>query len=670
EFSKIWRKVVTMVDAAAAKHGFEAVFIICGKVVNQDRHLGIYTKRRVQKNFGKHAATDEDAMIGHLKAHVYNLASLAVAEDMHLEGAPSAKEDEPPRKRKSSKVSTDAPEAVKDDPDAPEVLDVDDWQLQVDLLPLIKGGIIALLKEVGGKLTVRSGNFPWKKLRSDLDRQGFVIEGYLEDILMPGETRSTSARSKGINDLDKREQIILAEALKSGTLVIKCGPSGSEDKDKSRPVIIGEAPPPHSAHLRPSRLRPSAATTKVRKPNRQAAPIASSIVVDDDSPTSPLFIKKSRRFSRDTSCTPFEASSGLEEDDSAYDDAPQVESDYEDRVQSRKRKAKTTGGTRRLKRRVLSSDIEVIEPQPKGKAKDTALQKERLVYLCDSEMVQHSKPKPKKISSRSSRTIGNNESSGTVRSDVSIGSIGTTGGAAGVTRPSGAAEPSGAEVAVVEGRNYPQADLRRNQIDYQRMNQGPGGSNTAGYSHTQYTPRNDITRVPAHQQRLEDYDTRALVPSQQQQYPEIYGCAPTRAPSEQQQHMENYGARAPAPGYDKQQHMENYGARAPAPTYDTRVPAPQQGLVAHRDGRVAYNMDERWQPHYGPMAHQAKNVLQTPRRSSQRMSPLPGLVAYSSSPPQSEYATSFDDSLHTYFHIAINHMSSVNEMLWMFTKLC
>jgi hypothetical protein len=164
---------------------------------------------------------------------------------MHLEGAPSAKEDEPPRKRKSSKVSTDAPEAVKDDPDAPEVLDVDDWQLQVDLLQLIKGGIIALLskylfllvcclplahhsqEEVGGKLTVRSGNFPWKKLRSDLDRQGFVIEGYPEDILMPGETRSTSARSKGINDLDKREQIILAEALKSGTLVIKCGPSGT-----------------------------------------------------------------------------------------------------------------------------------------------------------------------------------------------------------------------------------------------------------------------------------------------------------------------------------------------------------------------------------------------------------------------------------------------------------
>lgn len=52
------------------------------------------------------------------------------------------------------------------------------------------------------------------------------MEGYPEDILMPGETRSSLARSKGINDLDKREQIILADALKSGTLVFKHWPTG------------------------------------------------------------------------------------------------------------------------------------------------------------------------------------------------------------------------------------------------------------------------------------------------------------------------------------------------------------------------------------------------------------------------------------------------------------
>lgn len=73
-----------------------------------------------------------------------------------------------------------------------------------------------------------------------------------------------------------------------------------EDKDKSYPVIIEEPPPPHFAYLRswqllaneiinckgPSCLRPSAATTRVRKPkSRQATPISSSIVVNNDSLT-------------------------------------------------------------------------------------------------------------------------------------------------------------------------------------------------------------------------------------------------------------------------------------------------------------------------------------------------------------------------------------------------
>ncbi|KAG2028432.1 hypothetical protein BDR03DRAFT_1019810 [Suillus americanus] len=234
---------------------------------------------------------------------------------------------------------------------------------------------------------------------------------------MPGETHSTSARSKGINDLDKQEQIILTEALKSGTLVIKCGLSGSEDKDKSQWLLANGV----IDHEGPSCLQPSAATTKVRKPNsRQAAPIASSIVVNDDSPTSTIVCQKNLIVSVEipparpskvvkppkSQATPapsnvitldesVKASSGSEEDDSAYDDTPQVESDYEDRVQSRKRKAKTTGGTHRLKRHVLSSDIEVIEPQPKGKGKDTALQKERVrahYHKLTSESEEEQKP--------------------------------------------------------------------------------------------------------------------------------------------------------------------------------------------------------------------------------------------------------------------------------------
>ncbi|KAG2154226.1 uncharacterized protein EDB93DRAFT_1248430 [Suillus bovinus] len=378
-------------------------------------HLGIYTKHQVQK-------VDEDAMIGHLKAHVYNLTSLAVVEDTHPDGAPSINEDELPPKHESVEVSADTPDAMKVDPDALEVSGIGDWQLQVDVLQCIKGGITALFKELRGKLTVCSGNFPWKKLCNDLDRQGFVIEDYPEGILMPGETCSTN--------------IILAEALKCETLVIKHGPTGPEVKDNSRPVIIGEAPPPHSIHLRsrrllangiidrenPSCLQQSAATTKVRKPN-DSVPITPPIVVENDSPTSAIFCWKNLVVSVDippacpfkvvrplkSKVTPapsdiitlkesIKAPSGSEKDNLEYDNLPQDDkSDYEEELPSHKCKARTIGSTHRLKHHVPSSDVKLIEqPQPKGKGKETVLQKER-ARVCYRELTSDSEEEKKEV---------------------------------------------------------------------------------------------------------------------------------------------------------------------------------------------------------------------------------------------------------------------------------
>ncbi|KAG1780385.1 hypothetical protein EV702DRAFT_1194530 [Suillus placidus] len=228
----------------------------------------------------------------------------------------------------------------------------------------------------------------------------------------------------------------------------------------------------------------------------------------------------------------------------------------------------------------------------------------------------------------------------------------------------------GQHLEVPQGRGYP--GPRRDQIDYQRTAQplqvmNPVlGVNAAAYSHPQYAPPcNDMylhaprhhttnaahmatydTRAPAHQQYSEDYGVHAPVrppacpPSQQQQYLEVYSRAPARTPS-QQQYMETYDTYPPAP----QQHTETRDARIPTPqphgpqqhteTYDTHVPVPQQGLVGYRDSRGAYNVPEGWHPHYGSMAYQAEDV-QTPRSSSPRLSPLPALMEYSSSPPWSE----------------------------------
>lgn len=70
-----------------------------------------------------------------------------MVEDIHPDGTPSINEDEPQPKRRSAKVSADTPDAMKVDPEALEVSDSGDWQLQVDVLQCIKGGITALFSE-------------------------------------------------------------------------------------------------------------------------------------------------------------------------------------------------------------------------------------------------------------------------------------------------------------------------------------------------------------------------------------------------------------------------------------------------------------------------------------------------------------------------------------------
>jgi hypothetical protein len=89
---------------------------------------------------------------------------------------------------------------------------------------------------------------------------------------MPGETCST-IKNKGINNLNKRKQVILAETLKTGTLVIKHCENGTigiyssiyyqyimillldyKNKFQSHTIIMGKAPPPNSIHSQNQQL--------------------------------------------------------------------------------------------------------------------------------------------------------------------------------------------------------------------------------------------------------------------------------------------------------------------------------------------------------------------------------------------------------------------------------
>ncbi|KAG2091623.1 hypothetical protein BD769DRAFT_1339872, partial [Suillus cothurnatus] len=128
-----------------------------------------------------------------------------------------------------------------------------------------------------------------------LARHRFVMKGYPEDMLMPGEPRVTVARPKGISDLDKRERVILADALRSGRLTIERQKKwrlgyvqinslpirlANHFIDQKSPIIFGEAPPEESLHSHGRRMLvdgtidrqgiarrgPGAASTKVKQP--------------------------------------------------------------------------------------------------------------------------------------------------------------------------------------------------------------------------------------------------------------------------------------------------------------------------------------------------------------------------------------------------------------------
>ncbi|KAG1817888.1 hypothetical protein EV424DRAFT_1347781 [Suillus variegatus] len=85
EFQKFGTKISGLgrqMDSAAAHYGFEAAFVACGKVVNQDGSLGLaHTTPGAEGFWTSRCRADQDTIIGHLKAQVYNLTSLGVVEE-------------------------------------------------------------------------------------------------------------------------------------------------------------------------------------------------------------------------------------------------------------------------------------------------------------------------------------------------------------------------------------------------------------------------------------------------------------------------------------------------------------------------------------------------------------------------------------------------------------
>ncbi|KAG2088056.1 uncharacterized protein F5147DRAFT_549499, partial [Suillus discolor] len=80
-FQKNYKRVGSILDGAAARQGFEAALVMCGNIVNEDASLGhVHMTPGAGGFFEKRCRASDHAIIGHMKAHVYNTTSLAAVE--------------------------------------------------------------------------------------------------------------------------------------------------------------------------------------------------------------------------------------------------------------------------------------------------------------------------------------------------------------------------------------------------------------------------------------------------------------------------------------------------------------------------------------------------------------------------------------------------------------
>ncbi|KAG2744019.1 hypothetical protein P692DRAFT_20654448, partial [Suillus brevipes Sb2] len=168
-FQKHYRRVIQILESAAMKSGFEAAIVLCGKVVNEDGSLGhSYNTPGAAGFWETRCRASDDAIVGHLKAHVYNTTSLAAVDEAFNDGT-----------RNDPSTPNSTLNHDRDQSQAPEGRD--------DGLKWIKLELIRQVAQLGGKCAWDK-NFPWKGMSSALADANLCIRGYpAHKCLLPGE---------------------------------------------------------------------------------------------------------------------------------------------------------------------------------------------------------------------------------------------------------------------------------------------------------------------------------------------------------------------------------------------------------------------------------------------------------------------------------------------------
>ncbi|KAH7918050.1 hypothetical protein BV22DRAFT_1134899 [Leucogyrophana mollusca] len=198
--------MTSLMDFGAARHGFESALVVTSSVVNEDGGLGaVHATPRAKLFHKKRCRATDDAMIGNMKAHIYNHASLeSIKDEFREEDRGDSDDDTPSKTENLSTISRPFAAASRAVTPTGSVSD----SSYSSTISAIKREMDTKIKLIGGFLSTGK-NFPWKTFLKTIAKQGFIIRNWPHLVAFPGDEPRAAAKSKGINDLHQDEQVAL-----------------------------------------------------------------------------------------------------------------------------------------------------------------------------------------------------------------------------------------------------------------------------------------------------------------------------------------------------------------------------------------------------------------------------------------------------------------------------
>ncbi|GBE89195.1 hypothetical protein SCP_1502160 [Sparassis crispa] len=233
DFTQCFNQLKHLAEIHSKLYGFEMAFVMAGNIPNADSDLAdVFATKEARGFFEMRCGSDDNTLISHLKAHIYNNVSLGILN-----------------RAQTNKLQNHVQDATLSEPKA-TLTTTGPVNQQSNSKNLTKHEKIVSIKSMGRKLMEKVGIttsdlFPWKRMLEVLADAGAILVNYPEVVRLP---LPTSAK-KGITQLTKVEIDMLHAAMTRtrNPFDIQKYEGKLEDLQSSLvPVIYGGSPGPDS----------------------------------------------------------------------------------------------------------------------------------------------------------------------------------------------------------------------------------------------------------------------------------------------------------------------------------------------------------------------------------------------------------------------------------------